>query len=298
MRMKGINGEQYFMLLIDDYTRMTGVCFLKKNSKAFKCFRIFKEMVENETNLKIKCLRSDNGGEFTSKVFMEFCEERGIKRKLIAIRTPQQNGVVERKNGTVQKMVRTMLKESNLGDIFWVTALKPRWHDLLAIIKQFVTYEGRYGLVFLYHLRLLMNFIDYPLNMPHYLLRSLYNMSKRFKREKVDSSLFHHCLIKVLIIHHLSLSCDSWQAFLSRNGLATPECVQVDKVVVTETLVGPAVPPPTLLPPVKPSNCPDLDLPDTMHDLCAKDKTKTTKKPVRKKGKGDTGVNSKGKKNA
>jgi hypothetical protein len=129
-----------------------------------------------------------------------------------------------------------------------VIALKPRWHDLLAIVKQFVTCEGRYGLVFLYHLRLLMNFIGYPLNMPHYLLRSLYKMSKRFKREKADSSLFHHCLIKVIIVHHMSLSGDCWQAFLSRNGFSTSECVLMDKSVVTETLVEPAVPPPTLYP--------------------------------------------------
>jgi hypothetical protein len=59
-----------------------------------------------------------------------------------------------------------------------VIALKSRWHDLLAIVKKFVTCEGHYGLVFLYHLRLLMNFIDFPLNMPHYLLRSLYKMAK------------------------------------------------------------------------------------------------------------------------
>jgi hypothetical protein len=143
-----------------------------------------------------------------------------------------------------------------------------------------------------------MNFIDFPLNMPHYLLRSLYKMSKRFKREKADSSLFHHCLIKIVIVHHLRLSGDSWQAFLSRNGFATPECVQVDKTVVTETLVGPVVPPPTLLPPVKPSNCPNIDLPDTMPDPCSKDNTKTVKRPVRKKGKGNTDANSKGKKNA
>jgi hypothetical protein len=63
-----------------------------------------------------------------------------------------------------------------------VTALKPRWHDLLAIIKQFITCEGRYGLVFLYHLRLLMSFIDFPLNMPHFLLRSLYKMAKAFQK--------------------------------------------------------------------------------------------------------------------
>ena len=54
MRTKGLEGELYFMLLIVDYTRMTWVYFLKKKSKAFECFKIFKEMVENETDLKIK----------------------------------------------------------------------------------------------------------------------------------------------------------------------------------------------------------------------------------------------------
>jgi transposase InsO family protein len=91
------------MLLIDDYTRMTWVCFLKKKSKAFECFRVFKELVENETDLKIKCLRSDNGGEFTSNEFRDFCEEQGIKRQFSTTRTPQQNGVVERKTKLYKK---------------------------------------------------------------------------------------------------------------------------------------------------------------------------------------------------
>jgi hypothetical protein len=179
-----------------------------------------------------------------------------------------------------------------------VTALKSRWHDLLAIIKQFVTCEGRYGLVFLYHLRMLMNFIDFPLNMPHYLLHSLYKMAKHYKREKADSSLFHHCLIKIIVVHHLSLSGDYWQDFLLRNGFATPECGQVDKIVVTETLVGPAVPPPTLLPTVEPSTCPNADLPNTMPGPCLKDNAMPVKRPVRKKGKGNIDVNNKGKKAA
>ena len=55
------------MLLIDDFTRMTWVCLLKKKSESFGCFKIFKELVETETEQKIKCLRLDNGGEFTSK---------------------------------------------------------------------------------------------------------------------------------------------------------------------------------------------------------------------------------------
>jgi hypothetical protein len=54
-----------------------------------------------------------------------------------------------------------------------ISTLKPRWHNILIMVKQFVTCEGRYVLVFLYHLRLLMNFMGYPLNMPFYFLRSL-----------------------------------------------------------------------------------------------------------------------------
>jgi transposase InsO family protein len=94
-RTKSLKGEKYFMLLVDDYTRMTVICFLKNKSEAFENFKIYKEMVENEMDSKIKCLRSDNGGEFTSKQFF-------------IARTPQQNGVVERKNMTVQEMGQTI----------------------------------------------------------------------------------------------------------------------------------------------------------------------------------------------
>ena len=91
------------MLFIDDYTMMTWVTFLKEKSEAFEKFKIFKAKVENESSLKIKCLKSYNGGEFTSNEFNEFCETHGIKRQFLAPKTPEQNGVVERKNKTVQE---------------------------------------------------------------------------------------------------------------------------------------------------------------------------------------------------
>jgi transposase InsO family protein len=75
-------------------------------------------MVENELDSKIKCLRSDNGGEFTSKEFMDYCKNHGIKRQFFIARTPQQNGVVERKNRTVQEMAQTMLMDSKLTNFF------------------------------------------------------------------------------------------------------------------------------------------------------------------------------------
>jgi transposase InsO family protein len=116
---KGLKGEKYYMLLVDDYTKMIAVCFLKKKSEAFKNFKIYKEMVENKMDSKIKCLSSDNGGDFTSKEFMDYCSNHGIKRQFFVARTPQQNGVIERKNRTVQEMARTMLMDSKLTDIFW-----------------------------------------------------------------------------------------------------------------------------------------------------------------------------------
>ena len=75
-------------------------------------------MVENETNQKIKCLRSDNGGEFTSNELNDFCEIHGIKRQFSTAKNTQQNGVVERKNRTIQEASRTMLNEAKLSDTY------------------------------------------------------------------------------------------------------------------------------------------------------------------------------------
>jgi transposase InsO family protein len=125
---KGLKGEKYFMLLVDDYTRMNVVFFLKNKLEDFENFKIYKEMVENEMYSKIKCLRSDNGGEFTSKEFMDYCRSPGIKRQFSIARTPQQNGVVERKSMTVPEMDRTMIMDSKLTDIFWTRTMHTTIH--------------------------------------------------------------------------------------------------------------------------------------------------------------------------
>ncbi|GKA02679.1 retrovirus-related pol polyprotein from transposon TNT 1-94 [Tanacetum coccineum] len=83
----------------------TWVYFLNEKSQAFEAFKKFKAMVEKEKGLKIKSMRSDRGGEFLSKEFNKFCEDNGIRRFLMALYSPQQNGVVERKNRTILNMV-------------------------------------------------------------------------------------------------------------------------------------------------------------------------------------------------
>jgi hypothetical protein len=78
-----------------------------------------------------------------------------------------------------------------------IVLFKPRWHGLLIIIKQFVTCEGQYGLVFLFHIHLLMVFLGFGLNMSFYLLKSLQKMDRFYQRQNLNaqSSLFHHGLI-------------------------------------------------------------------------------------------------------
>eukprot|EP00253_Pinus_taeda_P023041 PITA_23041 len=117
-RTRSPRGEEYFILFIDDFSRMVWLGLMKHKDEAFEKFQSFKALVENESDYKIKCLRSDRGGEFTSNDFFDFCEEHGIRRKFSTARTPQQNGVVERMNRTVQQMARAMLDESGTPAIF------------------------------------------------------------------------------------------------------------------------------------------------------------------------------------
>ena len=94
---------------------MSWVYFLKAKSEAFENFKKFKTLMENQSGKKVKALRTDRGGEFLSKEFIEYCEEAGIKRELTAPYTPEQNGVAERKNRTVVEMARSMLKAKEIG---------------------------------------------------------------------------------------------------------------------------------------------------------------------------------------
>lgn len=115
--------SSYFLLFIDDYSRKTWVYFLKNKSEAFETFQKFKSLVEKESGYQIKALRTDRGGEFTSNEFQTFCEVHGIRRPMTVPRTPQQNGVVERKNRTIRNMARTMLQSQCMPKEFWAEAV-------------------------------------------------------------------------------------------------------------------------------------------------------------------------------
>lgn len=106
--------NRYIFALIDDHSRYMWLVLLKGKGQAFEKFKRFKAMVEDETNMTIKRLRTDRGGEFTSNEFKDFCEISGIQRHMTAPYMPQQNGVVERRNQTLMEMTRFILKHMKI----------------------------------------------------------------------------------------------------------------------------------------------------------------------------------------
>jgi transposase InsO family protein len=79
--------------------------------------------VKKESGISIKAMRSERGGDFILNEFHKYCEDHGIRRPLIVPRSPQQNGVADRKNQTILNMVRNMLKSKKMPREFWAEAV-------------------------------------------------------------------------------------------------------------------------------------------------------------------------------
>ena len=142
-------GNRYFMLMVDDFSRYMWVHMLKSKDEAFATFKKFKAQVENESPYKVKVLRTDRGGEFTSQAFSEFCNKEGIKRQLTAPYSPQQNGVVERRNRTVLEATRSFLKTMSVPERLWGEAVRHAVYVLNRMptkgVKNMTPYEGWKG---------------------------------------------------------------------------------------------------------------------------------------------------------
>nr|GFC46197.1 putative ribonuclease H-like domain-containing protein [Tanacetum cinerariifolium] len=97
-----------------DYSRFTWVFFLATKDETSPVLKTFITGLENQLNLNVKVIQSDNGTEFKNSDLNQFCGMKGIKREFSVPRTPQQNGITERKNKTIIEAARTMLADSLL----------------------------------------------------------------------------------------------------------------------------------------------------------------------------------------
>ncbi|KAH9780749.1 Integrase catalytic domain-containing protein [Citrus sinensis] len=133
-RYASLSGKYYAFVIVDDYSRYTWVLFLANKDDAIDVFRIFYKNVQNEKCYSITCIRSDHGGEFENHAFENFCNDLGIEHQFSSPRTPQQNGVAERKNMSNQEMARTMLNENSLPKYFWAEAVNTACYVLNRVL--------------------------------------------------------------------------------------------------------------------------------------------------------------------
>ncbi|GJS75740.1 retrovirus-related pol polyprotein from transposon TNT 1-94 [Tanacetum coccineum] len=132
---RSYGGNRYTLVIVDDYSRYTWTRFLKDKTEAFDQFEIFSKKIQNQLGCTIVSIRTDHGREFDNEVqFGEFCNANGITHNFSAPRTPQSNGVVERKNRTLQEMSRTMLNEQSLPQKFWCNAVDTSTYILNRIL--------------------------------------------------------------------------------------------------------------------------------------------------------------------
>lgn len=120
---KSLGGSHYFLTFIDDYSRYTWLYILKKKSDMLEYFKEFHILAERQSENKLKCIRSDHGGEFESNQFKQYCKDLGIVKQLTVPYNPAQNGVAKRKNRTVQEVARAMIISANLELNFWAEAV-------------------------------------------------------------------------------------------------------------------------------------------------------------------------------
>jgi len=119
MTVNSLGGYLYYLTFIDDYSCKTWIYFLKKKDEVFTWFRHFKAIIENQSEKRIKILRTDIGTEYESNEFHDYCRDAGIKRETTTPYTLEQDGVAKRKNCTIVEVVRAMLHDHRLLKFLW-----------------------------------------------------------------------------------------------------------------------------------------------------------------------------------
>ncbi|KAJ9544387.1 hypothetical protein OSB04_024094 [Centaurea solstitialis] len=123
MKTVSLAGRKYVLVIVDDYSRYTWTRFLKTKDETSILIINFIKAVQVQLKLPVQTVRSDNGTEFKNQVLKGFYNSLGITQTFYAARTPEQNGVVERRNRTLVEAARSMLAQSQLPQYLWAEAV-------------------------------------------------------------------------------------------------------------------------------------------------------------------------------
>ncbi|GKB79605.1 retrovirus-related pol polyprotein from transposon TNT 1-94, partial [Tanacetum coccineum] len=123
MRVASVNGKKYILVIVDDYSRFTWVKCLRSKDEAPDFIIKFLKMIQVRLKVPVRRIRTDNGTEFVNQTLREYYEKVGISHETSVARSPQQNGVVERRNRTLIEAARTMLIYAKALLFLWAEAV-------------------------------------------------------------------------------------------------------------------------------------------------------------------------------
>nr|GEZ49346.1 retrovirus-related Pol polyprotein from transposon TNT 1-94 [Tanacetum cinerariifolium] len=123
MRVESVNGKKYILVIVDDYSRFTWVKFLRSKDETPMFIIKFLKMIQVQLNVPVRRIRTDNGTEFVNQTLRDYYEEVGISHETSVARSPQQNGVVERRNRKLIEAAHTMLIYAQALLFLWAEAV-------------------------------------------------------------------------------------------------------------------------------------------------------------------------------
>ena len=123
MQTTGTAGARYSMNFVDEASGYCWLFFLRQKSSAYNAMESFLNMMENDGK-RVRYLRSDGGGEYTSGQVQGLLRRKGIKHEVTNPYSPHQNGKAERNNRSVMEVARCLLKHSGMPNVFWVEAMR------------------------------------------------------------------------------------------------------------------------------------------------------------------------------
>ncbi|GKE10825.1 retrovirus-related pol polyprotein from transposon TNT 1-94, partial [Tanacetum coccineum] len=123
MRIESINGKKYILVIVDYYSRYTWTLFLRTKDETPELLKDFLKMIHRNLQAQVIIVQTDRGIEFLNKILHTYFTEEGIEHQTSIPRTPEQNGVVKRRNRTLIEAARMMLSTSKLPLLFWAEAI-------------------------------------------------------------------------------------------------------------------------------------------------------------------------------
>ncbi|PKU77708.1 Retrovirus-related Pol polyprotein from transposon TNT 1-94 [Dendrobium catenatum] len=142
------SGFRFYVSFIDDFSKFTWVFPITNKSEVLNKFNEFQNLIARQFNTKIKILRSDNGGEFSNKNFINYCNSNGIIHQTSCPYTPSQNGVAERKYRHIIETARTLLTQAALPHHFWVDTVLTANHLINRLPSPNTQFKSPYEILF------------------------------------------------------------------------------------------------------------------------------------------------------